>query len=374
MNCIKCKTELPDGAIFCHMCGKRQQAEPRKTLKRANGTGTVYKLSGRRRKPWVAAKNKVILGYYERKTDALEALERTTGKSITELYNYTFEQVFQEWSKEHYRTLSSSGIFMYNHSYAVFKSLHNKKFRSLKTADFQAVIDSHTNQAYSTLSKYKQLVTQMSKWAMREEIITTNLASFVKLPKNIAKEKQTFTQEEIDKLTADGSETAMIILMMIYTGMRIGEIFALKTENVHETYVIGGEKTEAGRNRIIPIRAEGRAYFKYFKDIAQNDIFLSGYSKGLNIFSFRACSYYPLLEKLGIRRLTPHAARHTYASWAVSQGMQPEVLQKILGHAKYSTTAEIYVHSDLEKLIQAVDDADSSFVSNPKQTEQDKQG
>ena len=48
---------------------------------------------------------------------------------------------------------------------------------------------------------------------------------------------------------------------MIYTGMRIGELFGLRTENVHETYVIGGEKTKAGRNRIIPIRSEGRKYF-----------------------------------------------------------------------------------------------------------------
>ena len=56
----KCATGLPDDAIFCHICGKRQIAEPRKHLKRANNTGTVYKLSGRRRRPWVAAKSGVI--------------------------------------------------------------------------------------------------------------------------------------------------------------------------------------------------------------------------------------------------------------------------------------------------------------------------
>ncbi len=61
MNCVKCKVELPEGAIYCHMCGKKQTPTPRKALKRPNGTGTTYKLLGHRKRPWVAAKNKVVL-------------------------------------------------------------------------------------------------------------------------------------------------------------------------------------------------------------------------------------------------------------------------------------------------------------------------
>lgn len=62
MDCIKCKSPLPEGALYCPMCGKKQVQERRKALKRANGTGTVYKLQGRRKRPWVAAKNKVVIG------------------------------------------------------------------------------------------------------------------------------------------------------------------------------------------------------------------------------------------------------------------------------------------------------------------------
>ena len=72
MKCIKCGAELPQDALYCLMCGKKQIPEKRKALKRANGMGTVYKLSGRRKRPWVASKNRVIIGYYPRKTDALE--------------------------------------------------------------------------------------------------------------------------------------------------------------------------------------------------------------------------------------------------------------------------------------------------------------
>ena len=76
--------------------------------------------------------------------------------------------------------------------------------------------------------------------------------------------------------------------------------------------------------------------------------------------NFRKRCYYPLLKKLGIRKLTPHSTRHTYASWAVKHGVPPEILQKILGHAKYMTTAEIYVHSDTKQLVEAVEAASNN--------------
>ena len=102
--------------------------------------------------------------------------------------------------------------------------------------------------SHSTVSKYKQLITQMSQWAIREEICTTNFAKFVRLPENVKKEKDIFTDQEIAKLEADNSETAKIVLMLIYTGMRIGELFSLPLADYHGAYVIGGEKTEAGRS------------------------------------------------------------------------------------------------------------------------------
>lgn len=135
-------------------CGAKQVPERRKALKRANGTGTVYKLSGRRRRPWVAAKSKVVIGYYETKTAALEALNRLAGRDITERYNMTFEDVFHEWSAEHYRDITSAGIETYDRAFAIFKPLHKKLFRSLKTADFQAVVDQHMTKSHSTVAKY----------------------------------------------------------------------------------------------------------------------------------------------------------------------------------------------------------------------------
>ena len=284
-----------------------------KAMRRANGTGTVYKLSGRRRRPWVAAKQKIIIGYYPTKKDAIAALERLAGKDLTERYNMTFAQVFDAWKVEHYKKIGPIGIEGYDGAFKIFAPLHDRKFRELKTADFQGVLDAHMHKSHSTVSKYKQLITQ-----------------------------------------ADGSDTAKIILMLIYTGMRIGELFSLPTKDYHKDYVIGGEKTEAGRNRIIPIRPEGLPYFAYFANKATGPLLISGYAGEKIPANFRRRDYYPLLEKLKIQRKTPHSTRHTYASWARKAGIAPETLQRILGHANYSTTANIYVHTSAEELVQAV--------------------
>ncbi len=355
MKCKKCRAEIPDNSIYCLYCGTKQVQEKRKALKRANGTGTVYRLQGRRKRPWTAAKNRVVIGYYETKTAALEALERLSGRTIEERYNMTFEEVFEAWKAEHYKEITNAGKASYNRAFDVFAPLHKKRFRDLRTADFQGVIDKYIHQSHSTVSKHKQLVTQMSQWAIREELISTNFAAFVKLPENVKKEKEIFSDADIAKLEADGGETAKVTLMLIYTGMRIGELFSLPLEDYHENYVVGGEKTAAGRNRIIPIRPEGRGYFAYFAGKAGGPLLLSGYIGQHIPNNFRKRDFYPLLDRLGIERKTPHATRHTYASRARRDGMPPEILQKILGHADYTTTANIYVHTDIEELLKAVE-------------------
>lgn len=359
MECRKCRGNIPDGSKFCMLCGADQDPakQKRRALRRPNGAGTVYKLSGRRKRPWVAAKDKVIIGYFDTKTAALDALNKLAGKDITERYNMTFSQVFMEWKAEHYREIEASGKQQYDRAYDVFAPLHDRKFRSLRTADFQAIIDEHEGKSYSTISKYKQLITQMSKWALREEIITTNFASFVKLKDEAKKEKQIFTGDEIDRINKDPSEAARIVRMLLATGMRINELFSLTYGDYHGDYVIGGSKTKAGKSRYIPIRQEGLSDFEYFAARSgEGKQFLYGYSGNRNARNFRNREYASLMESLGIdpSEKTPHTTRHTYATRALREGMDTDILQKVLGHADFSTTANTYNHPDYTAILKAV--------------------
>lgn len=75
MICVKCKSAIPDDSRYCSMCGKKQVHEMKTRKNRPHGAGTVYKVSGARRKPWAAARYKKLIGYFYTREDALKALE-----------------------------------------------------------------------------------------------------------------------------------------------------------------------------------------------------------------------------------------------------------------------------------------------------------
>ena len=71
---------------------------------------------------------------------------------------------------------------------------------------------------------------------------------------------------------------------------------------------------------------------------------------------------YKLCDEAGIKRFCMHALRHTYATRAIERGMQPKVLQKLLGHASIKTTMDRYVHVTDESLTKAVQQFEGLFA------------
>lgn len=353
---IKCKKEISDEFEFCPYCGRKQTGEERKRRKRPNGSGTVFKMQGNRNKPWVAKKNGVYIGSYATQKEAFAKLESLADTPTGERFNFTFKEVYEHWKLEHFKTLKSdNGREGYMTAYKHCEALHNKRFRNIRTSDYQRIVDylEALGRSHSTVNKIKQLAGQMSQWSMREEIIPTNYAKFIKLADASTAEKKIFTDEEIATLKTSSTETAKIVLLMIYTGMRIGELFTLETEKCFDNYCVGGSKTEAGVDRLIPIPPVAKPYYDYFKERAKGKLFLSGYEGNLDADNFRNREFYPLLKDLGIERRTPHNCRHTYATLAVKAGVKPEYLQEAIGHASYSTTIDIYTHINKDEILKA---------------------
>lgn len=353
---IKCKKEIADDFEFCPYCGRKQTVAERKRRKRPNGAGTVFKMQGNRANPWIAKKGGIYIGSYATQKEAFAKLESLADAPMNERFNFTFKQVYDHWKLEHFKDLKSDkGREGYENAYKHCKPLYDKRFRNIRTSDYQRIVDDleALGRSHSTVNKIKQLAGQMSKWAMREEIITTNYAKFIKLADASTAEKKIFTDEEIATLKTSSSEAAKIVLLMIYTGMRIGELFTLETANCFDNYCIGGSKTEAGVDRLIPIPSIAKPYYDYFKDRSTGKLFLSGYEGNLDADNFRVREFYPLLETLGIERRTPHNCRHTYATLAVRAGVKPEYLQEAIGHASYSTTVDIYTHINKDEILKA---------------------
>ena len=364
-KCIKCKKEIPQGSTFCLHCGKKQiTLEKKKTKKRANGTGSVYKLSGNRKKPFYAVKRKMIgdilesipLGCFSTETEARLALDAANNKDLPAEFNSTFAEVYTAWSRSHFKDIGEKSTEGYEIAFKHLSPCHKKKMRDIKTDDFQSVIDSLTakGRSRSSCNKIRILANQLSKYAMERDIIQKNYAQFIKLPKAEKCEKQIFTAKEVEILFKNRwKKTAQIILTFIYSGMRIEELFSIETKNVYlaDRYMIGGEKTAAGRNRIIPIHEKIYPFIESWYN--PDNKYLLTNSKGgkKNARNFREREFYPFLEEIGIisktdktRRLTPHSTRHTFASMMVQADAKPELLQKIIGHENYETTVDIYTH------------------------------
>lgn len=354
-ECIKCGAALPENAVFCHLCGKKQTVDARKRRKRSNGMGSITKKTGRKARPWEAQKNGVYIGCYETKHEAELALAKIVDARVTETLNLTFAQVYEKWKPEHEREITASGMAGYEAAYKHCSDLHNTVFRKLRASDFQSVIIAMESKGLSKSSceKVVQLFGQLSKWAIREEICHTNYAQFVTIKAEQKSQKTPFTPEQIKKIQAAKSPAANIALLLLATGCRPNELFSAKLENCHDAYFVSGSKTEAGKNRAIPVGEIGIQPYRKLKEAAQGKALLvDGYSGNKTYPNFAKRDWKELMRECKIEDMTPYNCRHTYATLAVQSGVKPEILQKILGHADYSTTVGVYTHLDLSDILE----------------------
>lgn len=356
MNCVKCKESIPEDALFCPYCGKKQVSTPKKRKKRANGMGSVIKKAGNRTKPWEAQKAGVFIGSYATRAEAEQALLEIVDARVTETLNMTFSQVYEKWKPEHERNITEKGMEGYAIAYKHCAPLYNRTFRKLRVSDFQEIILEMESKSLSKSSceKVVQLFGQLSKWGMREGICHTNYAQFVSIAAKQKKEKTPFTPEQISTISKSPNQAATIALVLLATGCRPNELFSATLENCRDTYFISGSKTETGKNRVIPISKFGmRAYETLLQAAREKNatLLIDGYNGNKQYKNYLRRDWKSLMDECSITDMTPYNCRHTYATLAVQAGVKPEILQKILGHADYSTTVDVYTHLDLEDIL-----------------------
>lgn len=358
MDCIKCKRDLQDDFLYCPYCGKKQTSE-KKHRKRANGTGTIYKRSGNLSRPWVAKKNGVYIGAYQTRTEAQKALERITDVAVNDKYNMTFREVYERWEAERKREISESMLKNYQLAFKQCPQLHDMKMRKILRSDYQAAIIALETKGMSksTCNKLRVLLGQLARWAMDEGITLSNPAQELT---TVAKQKSTrevFTEDEIRKLKASTLDAAGIALIMISCGCRPGELFSVPLVNCREDHFIGGSKTEAGKNRVIPIGPDGIAAYKKIRENAiaeKGQLLIDGYAgKNKTASNYAKRDWRELMEQIDAEGMTPYNCRHTFITRAIRSGMDLPKLEAIVGHVDRETT-KIYTHLQAQDLVAAV--------------------
>jgi integrase len=351
---------------------RKAKAEKKKRddFKRPNGYGTVYKLSGHRRRPWIAAVTAgwneetgrqalQILGYYEEEADAIKELELHQINPVSPKAGMTLEELYEEWSFGKFQYIGRDTVNNYKAAWIYLSKYKKTKVSEIRTGHFQDVINTahKANMSKSTLAKIRNVAVALCDYAMQNDIITKNYAKFINMPKFERTEKERFSDIEIKKLFDAASKDGWIstVLIMIYTGMRISEMLQLTRFNVNleDGIITGGIKTEAGRNRTIPIHPKIYGFIKAWYD-KEGQTLICKDGKGISAKYYRVNYYYPALETAQVRRLTPHACRHTFASLLAAVGADPIYIQKLIGHANYATTANIYTHLEIDTLKEAI--------------------
>lgn len=370
MECIKCRRQLPEGAVFCLYCGKKQEPERRKHAKRANGTGSISKLSGGRKKSWLARKNGISLGTYATRAEAQRALERLTDVDVNEKFNMTFKQIYDAWLPEHERTIGDSAKGNYKTALQHAEPLHDSRFRTLRASDFQQVIIAMEEKGLSKSSceKVLQLFGQLSEWAVREGILQTNHARHCTIAAKQKSEGLVFPAQAIKAIQQSNHPAADVVLVLLATGCRGNELFSAHIGNCSDRYFIGGSKTGAGKNRVIPVAPIGLAAYRKILAAAKDkggSRLIDGYQGNRTYSNFAKRDFKELMKELGLEAYTPYDCRHTFTTLAIRSGVDKQTLRRILGHADLATTDKYYTHLGLEDILAATSELDlTSAVCN----------
>lgn len=326
-----------------------------------NGYGSVFKLSGKRRKPFIARKtigydeNKrqiyQNIGYFATKEDALNALAAFNQQDIPEP-SITLAKVFRLWYPVHCKQVSKSTAESYKNSYNHLESVLAMPITSIKYRHLQAVIDKMKEKglSYASLKKVRTLINQLFSHAIINEWADKSYGQYLKMGKNIpVKPHKPFTQQQINKVWNSTEDTDLTIILL-YSGMRIGELLQMKKANVNlkqKYFDIKTAKTKSGirlvpiHDRILPIvQKKMKEKGKYlFSDENLNPL---TYSKAITIFD-------KVMKSIKAKH-SSHDCRHTVATLLDGAGANKIARDKILGHASNNVGDAVYTHKSLIQL------------------------
>lgn len=352
-----------------------------------NGYGSISKLSGNRRNPWRVRKTDgwelvdgklkqkyVNIGYFKTRSEALEFLSDYNRNPMCLKPDITFEEVYDRWSDKKFKDTSLSSINGYSASYKICEPLYKIRFADIKLSHLQHIID-NCGKNYSTLKKTKTLFSQLFDYAVANEIISKerHIVEYLDIGTQTKSDLHyRFTDSEIAiiKQWATKNEYIQLILMLIYSGVRPGELFALKAKDVYLEeqyfYIEKGKNQNAARR--VPIHNLTMPYFKFWLSKGTEYLITQHNGKPIkfdvNHKQYTESYWTPLLSEMGILNYTnakgeqrehlPDDTRHTFTSMWKDKKLDEAMRRKIQGHSGKGIGEMVYTHYDMSKLLEEI--------------------
>ena len=150
------------------------------------------------------------------------------------------------------------------------------------------------------------------------------------------------------------------IIVMLYTGIRIGELLAIKPEDVHidERWIrVKGTKTKAA-DRIVPIHKKIVPVLEKRLAACKGETLFCGNDGKQLIYSRWNTMFFELFAEEFKLDHTAHECRHTFVTVAAASSMNKLLVKKIIGHSSSDITEDVYTHAYIEDLVTEIDKFD----------------
>lgn len=341
------------------------------TMKLPNGYGSVYKLSGKRRNPYAARitvgwkddfeKQKSypvykFIGFYSKKADALQALADYHHNPLQLSSKITLEDLYNKWFEHHFGDEINYNSINTKSTWKICAPIKNINLCDLKLTHYQNLFN-ESGKNLKPLIKLKSLLGMMYDYAVMYEIISKDKRDMIRYidlskfdnPNKIT--RKVFTKDEIIELWNSEDVYASAILILIFTGLRIGELISLKKEDVkldEQYFNIIKSKTKSGI-RQVPIADKLIPLFKKWMENDSEYLICSPTGKKIIYNNFRINNW---------NRLAPnhtlHDTRHTFISMMTAQNIDSRIIKKIVGHSSNDVTQNVYTHIDLKTKLDVV--------------------
>lgn len=364
-----------------------------KFKRRPNGSGTVVTLSGRRRKPFCAKvtldernpvngeKKRLVIGTFETYQEALNALSLyslTKNNTISkkeameidpEVYQKvqekmskkvpTFLDIYYILDKDEFSLLSPHTQNNMHGAIKHLKKLHYLKIDQITLKMIQDVFDEDGSN-HGTQVHMKTICTKVFRYAVVNQYISRDddYTSYIRVAKYEESDMhRPYTINEILALKKAGTPEAHIMLIFIYTGLRINEMLNINRNNIHIdekcdddgterliSYMITGSKTKAGKNRIVPIHDDIKQYV--IDELLKPEKRLVDVSYP----NFTNRTVLIKVNKLLDTHHTMHDTRKTFATLCQMNNLNVYIRKKVLGHRMNDITFDVYTNESKNRL------------------------